>query len=155
MVNKTSLKDHETYYKLREEGWALIINAHVAFDKAIVGLSTASLGFIFAFINYHKIEEKNSILIPFLCLSNKATLIWIFGLLILCIISILASFWFDQFYGQYMIFRAKKIYIEFENQYQNRKGCSYYLQIITKIISGISFVLAITLFTIYFYTYYL
>ena len=36
------------YERARTEGWEMIIGSSLAYDKSIISLSTATLGFIFA-----------------------------------------------------------------------------------------------------------
>lgn len=127
-------KNKFSYYKInRKEGWDLILSSSSGYDKAIISLSTATFGFISAFI---KLSSDQVICKPFIIL--------ILALLILSILCALLSFWFDQLFGTVLMNYAKK-YSENKNE-PYYKGCSYYASLITKILSGTFFFIALVLF---------
>lgn len=74
---------------MRKEGWDICISSSIEYDKSLIFLSTATLGFIFGVT---KIVGVHGACTPFL--------IFILVLLLLSILSSLLSFWFDQLHGE-------------------------------------------------------
>jgi len=132
---------HPKYAVIRNEGWTLMVEASSSYDKALITLTTAFLGFIFAVIK----------LSPLL-LHSMPLLIFILVCLIVAIFCSLMSFWFDQLYGDSIINYAHKFYIEDNNEYRTKKHWSYYASLVTKILAGALFILALILFSIFLFS---
>lgn len=128
-----------TYERARTEGWELLIGASLAYDKSIISLSTATLGFIFA------VSTKEHII------KCRPLFILILIFLILTILISLLSFWFDQVTGSSMHSQAYNWYKN-SGAYSFKKGWSYYASVTSKILSGALFIFSIILFTVLFTT---
>lgn len=133
-------KQLDGYYKLREEGWSYLMNSSLAYDKALITLSTLALGFIYAIINTSIFASLDP--------TGKSVLILILVLLLLCISISLLSFWFDQIYGQFLIKRAEEVYLKENDDYKNIRHWSLYATNASKIASGILFIFSLILFAI-------
>ncbi len=135
----SSTKSEYTYKLVRSEGWGLMVESSISFDRAIISLTTAFLGFIFIFM---KSSQSGSCCVLFL------------GFILVClmvsIFSSLLSFWFDQLYGDSIMIYADKFYNDNMKEYGTKKHWSYYASMIAKITSGLLFFLSLVLFSIFF-----
>lgn len=129
------------YAVIRKEGWGLMIESSASYDKALITLTTAFLGFIFAVI---KLSSTSIHCLAFLVL--------ILVCLMISILCSLLSFWFDQLYGDSLISYADKFYNEGIDEYRNKKHWSYFASMFSKIISGVLFFLALILFSIFIFS---
>jgi hypothetical protein len=127
------------YVVIRSEGWSLMVGSSASYDKALITLTTAFLGFIFAVINLTPIAMH--------CMS---IFIFILVCLLISIFCSLMSFWFDQIYGDSIINYAQYFYVDKLDEYQMKKHWSYYASMISKLFSGGLFFLALVLFSILF-----
>jgi hypothetical protein len=127
------------YEHTRTEGWEMIIGSSLAYDKSIISLSTASLGFILAVSS-----TKDHIT------KCEPLFVLILTFLILTILISLLSFWFDQITGVSMQSQANRYYKG--EKFNSKKGWSYYAGVCSKILSGLLFIVSIILFTIFFMT---
>lgn len=130
---------HPKYTVIRSEGWSLMAASSASYDKAIITLTTAFLGFIFVVINVNPVMMH--------CMSF---LIFILACLIGSIFFSLMSFWFDQIYGDSIMNYAYRYYVDGLEEYRLKKHWSYCASMITKILAGALFFLSLILFSILF-----
>lgn len=126
----------ELYKQLHNQHVDALLLASQSYDKAILSLSIASLGFTFAFLEWAKP-------INYTCLL---AFIWIF--LILSLVIILLSFLFDQVHTEHRIkFLYSKIIVG-SKKVPEKHWTDNWLFVLP-ILSGVAYVFSITLFTIF------
>lgn len=115
-----------------------LLQASKLYDKAILSLSTASLGFIFALVQW-----KNN------TLSCKCLLILIWILLILAMATTILSFLIDQYHSaDKMRYYSYQFVNKKTNKMDEPHQTGYWMEKLS-IISGLSFIFATILFTIF------
>lgn len=130
-----SLKQ-ELYMQSLEKHMSALLQASQAYDKAILSLSTASLGFTFAFINFIN-HPNHSCLLPFT---------WFF--LIIAMALTLISFLIDQIHSAHRVsFNYWRITSE-GKKIDDEHWTDAWL-FLFPILSGTAFAIGITLFAIF------
>lgn len=123
------------YWVVRKEYWDIMHDASQSFDKLIIGISSAAIGFAFALIHYKQI-------INFICVGILAGILFV-----LAIILSLLSLWFRQDYGFKAIRHLNK---EYKNETSEPFEDNVIKQMeLTQAISGILFVIALILLMIF------
>jgi len=129
------------YAMVRKEGWDLMVKSSISYDQALITLTTAFLGFIFAIV---RLSPSTLHCVQFL--------VFILVSLLASIFCSLLSFWFDQLYGDSIMVYAHRFYNEGKDEYKNKKHWSYYLSMTSKIIAGALFLLSLVLFSIFLFS---
>ncbi len=137
--HKDSKASNKKYYnrKMFDQYLAMFFIAASSFDKAVLGLSTASLGFTFAFLKllHHTVIHK--------CL-----IILTWGCFIISIISILLALVCVERHALHGIKYFTYEVLERVNKYQ-REHWTDSLMVVLQSISAISFILGLTAFSIF------
>lgn len=129
--------EKEFYKQLHGQHVDALLLASQSYDKAILSLSTASLGFTFAFAKWVKSGTSNSCLLSFIGLF-----------LILAIVTILVSFLFDQVHTSHRIeFLNSKIIAGSKKVCEEHWTDNWLFAL--PILSGVFYVFGITLFAVF------
>ncbi len=129
--------EKELYMQLHKQHVDALLLASQSYDKAILSLSIASLGFTFAFVEWIKSG------INYVCLLH---FIWFF--LILTLATILSSFIFDQLHTSHRIEFLNSKIIEGSKTVTEAHWTDNCLYVVP-ILSGFFYVASIILFAVF------
>jgi hypothetical protein len=131
-------QDLKGYYKnLQDQHLSIFFIAAQSFDKAILALSTISLGFIFAFLEIRKVGVEYKCVLAFS---------WLF--LIITILSILVTFIFVQKHALHRVDYFSHKVLESKKDVVLEHWTDCYIEMF-QYVSASSFVIGLVLFTVF------